>query len=286
MSIDKIPTLPLSTQPIGVFDSGIGGLTVVKAIQSILPNENLIYFGDIARLPYGTKSAVAINKFARECVLFLLEQRVKAIIIACNTISAIAGEIVQELSKHIPVINIIHSGAYIATQQAINHSSIGVIATPATIKAGAYSKIINQINPKINVYSQACPLLVPFIEAGYRDALALELITLEYLESLLINDINSLILGCTHYPIITPLINKCLLKLCTSHTIDIINPAWQASEDLSRQLIARELLNISGVKPQYKFFVTDTPDSFKNFAQQILGIPIENVQLVNLATSS
>lgn len=276
-------TPPTATRPIGVFDSGIGGLTVVKALQLSLAHENLIYFGDIARVPYGTKSEEAIKKFATQCVLFLLEQNVKAIIIACNTISAIAGDEVERLAHDIPVINIIKSGAYASTNLSNNsYKNIGIIATPATINSQAYIQAIKLINKQVQVYSQACPLFVPFIEEGYHDELALELIATEYLARLLQHPIDIIILGCTHYPIITPLLNKCLSQLDKHQVITLIDPAKQASHDLIIQLNQLNLLNSETNLAEYKFFVTDMPQNFKIIGERILGHKINEISLISL----
>jgi glutamate racemase len=265
-----------SNNPIGVFDSGIGGLSVVKQIMTNLPSENIIYFGDIARIPYGTKSVATIRQFTRQTVQFLIKKRVKAIVIACNTISAVAIDTVKELAKDIPVIDVISCGI----TQVINSQfkQIGVIATPATIKSGAYTTQINQLNPNISVISQACPLFVPMIEEDIDlNHIALRAIADDYLAPLKQYTLDALILGCTHYPLIESLISNVI-----GEKTQIVDPAIQTSLKLKEILLEYALINNQTVKPQYNFYITDNLDKFKQLSEKFLHNNIDHIELVQL----
>lgn len=260
--------------PIGVFDSGIGGLSVVKSIMEKLPHENIVYFGDIARIPYGTKSVSTIRKFTEQTVRFLLQQEVKAIIIACNTISAVAKETVIQLAGKIPVIDVISAGTQAST--AIS-TQIGVIATPATINSRAYPRAIHAVNPDAEVYTQACALFVPMVEEGFIDHPALDLVAREYLQPLLKNKIDSLILGCTHYPLIKNTIAKII-----GDKISIIDPAITACHELEQILIKNQAINPNQESGTYKFYVTDVPVKFQKIGEIFLNHPIEHLEVVSV----
>lgn len=260
--------------PIGVFDSGIGGLSVVKSLMASLPNENVVYFGDIARIPYGTKSVATIRKFTEQTMRFLLEQEVKAIIIACNTISAVAKETVLKLAGNIPVVDVITAGT-----EAITKSStrIGVIATPATIDSNAYPRAIHAINSDIEVFSQACALFVPMVEEGFINHPALTLVAQEYIEPLLKDNINSLILGCTHYPLIRETISKIV-----GGNVQIIDPAITACKQLTDILTVSNALNTSGKVGTYKFYVTDVPVKFRRVGEMFLNHQMDHLEVVSV----
>ncbi|GAB4222790.1 MAG: glutamate racemase [Francisella sp.] len=260
-----------NSRPIGVFDSGIGGLTVVKNIMELLPNENIIYFGDIARIPYGTKSKSTIKKFASQTVKFLIDKNVKAIIIACNTISAIAKDIVQELAGDIPVIDVITAGVSLVE----NINKVGVIATPATINSNAYTLQIHQKNPDIEVYSTSCGLFVSMIEEGFIQGQIVELIAKEYLNYFYDKDIQALILGCTHYPIIKDSIAKVL-------NVKLIDPSLQATKMLYSLLYKNNLLNLCNSVSQYNFYVTDIPIKFKSIGEMFLQKEMQNLEIIDL----
>lgn len=260
--------------PIGVFDSGIGGLSVVKSIMENLPHENIIYFGDIARIPYGTKSVATIKKFTEQTVRFLLKQEVKAIIIACNTISAVAKETVLQLAGNIPVIDVISAGTKASTDIS---DKIGVIATPATINSNAYPRTIHQIKPEADVYTQACALFVPMVEEGFIDHPALELVAEEYLKPLIKNQIDSLVLGCTHYPLISKTIAKVI-----GQQIRIIDPAITACKELEKILSENKTLNSNTTNGTYKFYVTDVPVKFQRIGEMFLNHPIEHLEVVSV----
>ncbi|MFN8770054.1 MAG: glutamate racemase [Neisseriaceae bacterium] len=262
---------------IGVFDSGIGGLSVVKQIMNILPNENIIYFGDIARIPYGTKSVDTINKFTSETVQFLLEKEVKALVIACNTITAVAYDTVCKLAKDIPVIDVISSGVLAVTENSL-YKKVGIIATPATIKSQAYPNSIKSINNQIEVISQECPLLVPLIEESFIKHQALELIATTYLKKFNGSGIDALVLGCTHYPLITETLSKIIGK-----KVDIIDPAIKASQQLQHILEQQGIINSINNHPTHKFYVTDTPDKFKHIGEMFLNHNLTHIEKVSLS---
>lgn len=261
----------LDNRPIGVFDSGIGGLTIVKNLMNILPNEDIIYFGDIARIPYGTKSRAMIQKFAAQTAKFLIEQEVKAIIIACNTISAIAKDIVQEIAKAIPVIDVITAGVSLVDSL----SKVGVIATPATINSNAYALQIHKKNPNIEVYSNPCGLFVSMIEEGFVSGQIVELVAKEYLSYFHDKNIQALILGCTHYPIIKESIAKIL-------DVKLIDPSLQASKMLYSLLFENKLLNRANSNPEYRFYVTDIPLKFRSVGEMFLQTEMQHLEIVSL----
>lgn len=262
-------------RPIGVFDSGIGGLSVVKAIGQKLPHENIVYFGDIARLPYGTKSVSTIKKFTEQTVKFLLKQDVKAIVIACNTITAVAKDVVLQLAGNLPVIDVIESGVLASINCEAKH--IGVIATPATINSNAYSLAIHKLNPEAEVSGKACPLFVPMIEEGFAEHPAMQLVVDEYLHDLDDDELDCLILGCTHYP----LIKKSIAKAIASN-VKIIDPAEMSCELLEQRLSERHLLNTSSKLGTYKFYVTDLPMRFQEIGERFLNRKMDGIELVSV----
>ncbi|MCC2645275.1 MAG: glutamate racemase [Burkholderiales bacterium] len=262
-----------TNNPIGVFDSGMGGLTVMREIMHTLPHEDIIYFGDIARLPYGTKSITTIRKFALQTAKFLIKQNVKAIVIACNTISAIAKDEVQKAAGNIPVIDVISAGS----SDARHYNKIGIIATPATINSHAYPTAIYHQNPSALIVSQACALFVPMIEEGFIEHKALELIAREYLGMLIKQNINALVLGCTHYPLIKGTIMKIM-----GREVHIIDPAHTACRDLVKVLTNKNLLNLQKTTGSYHYFVTDIPLKFQENGERFLANKMENIELVNI----
>ncbi len=259
-------------RPIGVFDSGVGGLTVVKKLMEMLPNENVIYFGDIARIPYGTKSQAIVQKFAAKTAKFLIQKNVKAIIIACNTISAIAKDIVQVIANDIPVIDVISSGISLVD----DNQNVGVIATPATINSNAYTDQITELYPKSQVSSQACGLFVSMIEEGFVEGDIVKLIAKDYLDYFNDKFLDCLILGCTHYPII----KKSIAEIVKNVTL--IDPSQQAVKILKDLLTNQNILNDTNDISCYKFFVTDIPLKFKSFGELFLKTKMENLEIVTL----
>ncbi len=260
-------------QPIGVFDSGIGGLTVVRALMERVPFENIVYFGDTARVPYGIKSVETISRYAAQIAEFLLKQEVKLLIIACNTMAAVARESVTAISP-VPVLDVIDAGARSAVADA-RTAAVGVIGTPATINSNAYARAINRLNPKIRIFSQACPLFVPLVEEGWLDHPVTRLTAQEYLNPVLAENIDTIVLGCTHYPLL-----KALLQDIVGSDIRLVDSA-EAMADIAASLLQETgLSNSSGLPPAYRFYVTDVPLRFQSIGERFLGRALPGVELV------
>ncbi len=263
---------------IGIFDSGVGGLTVCREIMRQIPNEKLIYFGDTARVPYGNKSKETVTKFSSQIVRFLQQQSVKAIVIACNTASAYAlAEIEKQID--IPIIGVVKPGAKIAAETTRN-KKVGVIATAGTIGSKIYTEYIQSIDKNIQVLGKACPLFVPLVEEGLLQDPVTDEIAMRYLSELKNEDIDTLILGCTHYPLIRSTIGR----LMGEH-VNLVNPAYETARELKELLIREDLLNPNNPglgNNQYQFFVSDAADKFKNYANSILKYGILSVKIVNI----
>lgn len=264
---------PNAENPIGVFDSGVGGLTVVRALMERLPFEDIIYFGDTARVPYGVKSVETIALYAREITQFLLEQRVKLLIVACNTMAAVAFDVIQGLSP-VPVLDVIRAGARAAADLS-RRKYVGVIGTPATINSNAYARAIHTFDPDIRIFSQACPLFVPLVEEGWLDHTVTRLTAQEYLKPVLCHGIDSLVLGCTHYPLLKPLLQKVV-----GQGIHLVDSAEAMAEETAAVLSARTLWNPQRTPPQYRFFVTDVPLRFQSIGERFLGRGLANVKVI------
>ncbi|GAB2954500.1 glutamate racemase [Aquaspirillum soli] len=263
-------------RPIGVFDSGIGGLTVVRALMDRLPFEDIVYFGDSARVPYGVKSVATIEDFTRQIAEFLLQREVKALIIACNTMAAVAVEVVKQVAGEVPVLDVIDAGARAAAR--VTHSgAIGVIATPTTVNSNAYARAIHHLDPDVRVYSQACPLFVPLVEEGWLDHPVTRLTAEEYLKSVLVEDVDTLVLGCTHYPLIKPL----LQQVCGDE-MTIVDSAVTTAEATARRLSELGLLNPQREMPNYHYYVTDIPLRFQSIGERFLGRSIRQLEMVRL----
>ncbi len=264
-------------RPIGVFDSGVGGLTVVRALMERLPLENIIYFGDTARVPYGVKSRATIDNFTTQITKFLLEQDVKAIVIACNTIAAVAGERVKMMAGNIPVLNVIDAGAQAAIQTT-KTGNIGVIATNTTVNSNAYARAIHTHSPKSRVVSQACPLFVPLVEEGWLDHEVTRLTAREYLRPILAEEIDTLVLGCTHYPLLKPLLHQ------EAQNLMLVDSAITTAEATAQSLAKANLLNTNTQNvPDYRFYVTDIPLRFRTIGERFLGRSLDQIEMVNLA---
>lgn len=262
--------------PIGIFDSGIGGLTVVKAVQSCLPSERIIYFGDTARVPYGPKSQVTIRKYAQEDTGILMKYQPKMIIVACNTVSALALDVVEKNGNGIPVIGVLKAGADLAVRYTQNNR-IGVIGTQATICSNAYAYAINEANPDIDVISKACPLFVPLAEEGFIDHPATRLIAGEYLSGILEHDIDTLVLGCTHYPIL-----RSMIENITGQAIRIIDSAEAVACQAKERLDAEGILNPGKEKSTPHLLVSDLPQKFRELYRLFLGTELPDVELVGV----
>ncbi len=265
---------------VGVFDSGVGGLTVAREIMRNLPNEHIVYFGDTARVPYGSKSKDTIVRFSRQIIHFLRTQDVKAIVIACNTASALALDVVEK-ELDIPIIGVVRPGARVAVATTKNRR-IGVIGTESTINSHMYQKLIYEQDPSITVYEKACPLFCPLVEEGWlKDPVTRE-VARRYLDELLNRDIDSLILGCTHYPLLRSLIHELV-----GDDITLVNPAYETAQELGQLLMREHIANPDEpadppVTEPYRFFVSDMADKFGHFANSILPYDIETIQKINI----
>ena len=263
----------MDKRPIGVFDSGLGGLTVVKAMKKLLPNESILYFGDTARLPYGVKSKKLVIDYSNQIVKFLIKKNAKMIIVACNTATAMALEELNYNFKDIPIIGVIEPGSIQASLDSIN-KKIGVIGTVATIKSRAYNYALKSIDNSINVFSKDCPLFVPLVEEGMVDGEAVNLIVEHYLASFK-NDIDTMILGCTHYPLLEPVIKK--------HVKDIklVDSASAVTKHANRILSEHKIENGYKKRGSLDCFVTDLPRQFEKLGRIFLGESIIEPQFVD-----
>ena len=259
--------------PIGVFDSGVGGLTVVRALMRHLPRESIIYFGDTARVPYGVKSVETIGHFSTQIAEFLLEKRVKLLIVACNTMAAVASQTIQDLSP-VPVLDVIDAGARNAVAETRNQR-VGVIGTLATIHSGAYDRAIHGLNPRVTIQSQACPLFVPLVEEGWLDHPVTRMTAVEYLKPLLVAGIDTLVLGCTHYPLLRP-----LLQDVVGPDVVLVDSADNMAALAGEQLVAATLARTGSTAPDYQFYVTDVPQRFQQIGERFLGRTLEHVHVV------
>ncbi|MFA5323977.1 MAG: glutamate racemase [Smithella sp.] len=278
-----------TNRAIGVFDSGIGGLTVVRALMERLPFENIIYFGDTARVPYGVKSVETINRYAAQITEFLINKDVKLLIVACNTMAAVAHQTIVDLShvpvaaiasqkivEEVPVLEVIDASARMAIQNS-KTKSIGVIGTPATINSNAYARAIHLLNKDAKVFSQACPLFVPLVEEGWFDHPATKLVAQEYLKQVIAEQVDTLVLGCTHYPLL-----KSLLQEIMGKSVTLIDSA-EAMADIAADLIDQQNIgNKNRTPPEYTFYVSDLPYRFQTIGERFLGRTLGRVELISL----
>ena len=262
-------------KPIGVFDSGVGGLTVVAEIMRLLPCEDVVYFGDMGRTPYGPRSKDIILQFTRQDVAFLIEQDIKFIVAACNTASAVALETVAA-ENEVEMLGVIEPGARSAIEMTRN-GKIGIIGTHATIASDSYPKAISRIDKKVKVFSLACPLFVPLAEEGYQDKQATFLIAEDYLRILKENGIDTLVLGCTHYPLLKNTIQKVM-----GDNVTLIDSATATAIEVRDHLEQQGLLRGNDHKTDYKFYVSDVPDKFAPVAERFLGRRVDNIIRVDI----
>ena len=247
----------LQNRPIGVFDSGVGGLTVVRALMERLPLEHLIYYGDTARVPYGVKSRATIETYSAQIVAYLLAQRVKALVIACNTIAAVAGDRIRAQARGLPVLD-------------------AVIAPNTTVNSNAYARAIHAHDPQARVQSQACPLLVPLVEEGWLEHDVTRLTVREYLKPILADDADTLVLGCTHYPLLKPLLREEAPRLA------LVDSATTTAAHTAQALTAAGLLRQSGDSAHYRYCVSDIPLRFRAIGERFLGRSIDDLETVRL----
>ena len=263
-------------RPIGVFDSGVGGLTVVREIMRQLPNEKIVYFGDTARVPYGSKSKETVTRYSEQIVRFLKTQNVKAIVVACNTASAYALEAL-ETEVEFPIVDVVRPGARVAAATTRN-GKIGVIGTEGTIGSKIYSSYIHKINPDAKVTGKACPLFVPLVEEGLLEDPVTDEIASRYLTELMEIGIDTLILGCTHYPLIRQTIGRIIGK-----EVSLVNPAYETAMELKRVLDAQGILNDKEPalgENRYQFYVSDAAEKFKRFANSIIKYGILSAKTI------
>ena len=265
----------MDNRPIGVFDSGFGGLTVVSEIVKLLPREDIIYFGDTARVPYGTKSKDAVTRFSLEIAGFLVSKNIKALVVACNTASALSlGRLKRKYN--IPVIGVIEPGARSALHKT-KVNKIGIIGTIATINSNAYKNTINKMNKKIKVFSQSCPLFVPLIEEGWISREITRNIAKEYLRPLLKCKIDAVVLGCTHYPLL-----KGIIKDTCGPKVELVDSANATAHALKEVLMRSGKLKRGKTKGKYKFFVSDAPEKFSKIGKRFFKRAISKVSKINV----
>lgn len=277
MSASSTPDSAISDRAIGIFDSGIGGLTVAHEIMRELPNESIIYFGDTARVPYGPKSAETVRRYALQIADWLVTQNVKVIVVACNTATAHALTVLRE-TLAVPVIGVIEPGARAAVKTS--RGTVGVIGTAGTIASGAYERAIRELAPSLEVHARACPLLVPLVEEGWIDHSATRLIIHEYLAPLLDAHIDTLVLGCTHYPLL-----KTTIADEAGAGVTLIDSAQETAAEVARLLQNKgwERSGNSGAPATHRFVASDAPDHFLTLGRRFLGDSIERVERLTFA---
>lgn len=267
----------MNSLPIGIFDSGVGGLTVLRAVRERLPRESVIYLGDTARVPYGTKSRATIEHYAVEDAGFLVRKGVKMLVIACNTISAMARERLRAEFKA-PLLSVLGPGARMAARVTRN-GRIGVIATEATVESGAYRRAIQEScgDREVEIFSYACPLFVPLAEEGETESQITRLVAEQYLAPLRAEGIDTLVLGCTHYPLLKRVINETM-----GAGVALVDSAEATAEETAQLLATRGLLNQSSDAGVSRFYVTDAAGRFHSIAERILGEPLEHLEAVEV----
>mgnify|MGYP000196653849 FL=1 len=267
----------LNHAPIGVFDSGVGGLTVAREIMRQIPDERIVYFGDTARVPYGSKSPNTIIRYSRQIIRFLQSKGVKAIVIACNTASAFALEAVQD-KLDIPVLGVIEAGARVAAEETKN-KRVGVIGTVGTVGSGIHESYLKRLDPEITVIGKACPLFVPLVEEGWlHDPVTVEVAS-RYLQALKDEQVDTLILGCTHYPLIRSTIQEVM-----GEKVRLVNPAYETALELKSLLTKMDLLSTGEQQAEfpYRFYVSDLADEFKEFANSILPYDVTMTRKIDI----
>lgn len=271
-------TAPRLDLPIGVFDSGIGGLTVVRALRDALPGEDILYLGDTARVPYGSRGPDTVVRYARQCARFLTARRLKLLVVACNTVSAVALDLLR-VEFDLPVVGVIEPSARAAVEVS-RTGRIGVIGTEATIRSGAYERALGTASTRCEVLGRPAPLLVPLVEEGWLEGDVPRLAVERYLTPLCERGIDALVLGCTHYPVLRPLIEEVLATL-SSHPVATISSADAAAREVVAVLRTRELLR-EAHRGTARFFVTDRPEQFVRVGTRVFGVEVESAELVDL----
>lgn len=265
----------ISERPIGIFDSGVGGLTVFRALERTLPHESLIYLGDTARIPYGTRSEETVKRYAFEDASFIISKNVKAIVIACNTASALAADYLRATFE-LPIIGVIRPGARRAVEST-RAGRVGVIGTEATVASGAYQKALLNLRSDLEIFAQGCPLFVPLAEEGWLSHSVTHQIAQEYLANLIESRIDTLVLGCTHYPILRPVIESVM-----GEGVTCIDSGEAVAADVARRLEESGLARKSHEPRTEEFYVTDSAARFRRVAELFLGRPLESVKVIEL----
>ena len=263
--------------PVGVFDSGVGGLTVAREIMRNLPSEKIVYFGDTARVPYGNKSRETVIRYSHQICCFLQEQQVKAIVVACNTASAFALDAIRD-DFDIPIIGVIEAGAKVAAARTRN-KRVGIIGTVGTVGSGIHAEYLRKLDPEITVFGKACPLFVPLVEEGWlHDPVTTE-VAARYLKELQDKKVDTLILGCTHYPLLRSTIREIM-----GEDVCLVNPAYETALELGRLLTEKGLSSTGAQQKEfpYRFFVSDLADEFKEFANSILPYDVEMTKKIDI----
>jgi len=265
----------VNNKPIGVFDSGIGGLTVLKEVFRKLPDESTLYLGDTARVPYGIRSAETVTRYSFENTGFLVSMGIKVLVVACNTVSAVSlEEIKGKLSM--PVIGVIEPGARAAVR-ATRNKNVGVIGTEATVNSGAYARIIRAIDASIRVFSLPCPLFVPLAEEGLTDDAIATMVAERYLKNLKEKGIDTLVLGCTHYPLLKDVIGKVM-----GEGITLIDSATETVSEIKETLVRNDIKGSPSRQPLRKFYVTDAPEKFLKVGERFLGEKIAHIEKISV----
>lgn len=262
-------------RPLGVFDSGIGGLTVFRALAKRLPGEQILYLGDTARVPYGTKSPETVTRYTRECARFLMHRDIKALVVACNTASALAlPSLIQELS--VPTVGVLQPGAQRACAASAS-GRIGVIGTDATIRSGAYASAIRDLKSDAEVISVACPLFVPLAEEGWTEGEVARLVAEKYLAAFAEKRIDTLVLGCTHYPLLKGVISQVL-----GPAIRLVDSAEAVADETARVLESSGLKAMRERGEEHHFYVTDSSRRFAEVGTRFLGTPLGRLEQVDI----
>ncbi|MEJ2696392.1 MAG: glutamate racemase [Candidatus Sulfobium sp.] len=262
--------------PVGVFDSGIGGLTVLKELLAVLPNEGIVYLGDTARVPYGIRSADTVTRYSFENTRFLFSIGIKLLVVACNTVSSISIQAIRA-SIGIPVIGVIEPGARAAAAVTRNNR-VGVIGTDATVRSGSYSRAIKAVNHSIEVFGLPCPLFVPLVEEGWTEGAIVELTAERYLREMKDKGIDTLVLGCTHYPLIKDVLSKIM-----GQGVVLIDSAIETASQVKSTLRELSLLKEGTDKVPREFYVTDSPEKFVTVGERFLGRKIDCIKKIELS---
>lgn len=279
--------MPRTSRPIGVFDSGLGGLTVVRELRCLLPRENIVYLGDTARVPYGTRAATTVRRYAAGCAELLLEHSIKSLVIACNTASAVALEPLRN-QLTVPVVGVVHPGAAAAAAAARttverdgSPARIGILGTAGTIRSQAYTRELEKMLPEATVIARSAPLLVPLAEEGWLSGDVPRLAVERYLTPMFEAEISVLVLGCTHYPLLVPTIRE-VVERCSPRPIQIVDGARVCAQAVCEQLTKSGELKREATSGSLSLLATDLPDNFRSSAELFLGSTVADVQQVDL----